>query len=212
MSNKAYYQIGAGALLAGSVLLAIYNISFFSLLPFHDGKLDRLQAFLNPNWLWITFLSFLGILLLMAGFFSVFFSIKSSSGLIGVLGILFVELAYAFQLSKVSWELFLYRPIAENAAANILISEGILFQDKNIIAFKIVSSIIIFLGLIFFCTALLRSKLYSRVSASFIFIGALIYGLGPIVGSYYALWGILIFCLGSLLLALQLFKLKSIAV
>jgi len=204
MDELKLQKSGAITLLAGAVLLAIYNIAFFTLLPFADGKLDRIGAVLSPHWRWISLASFLGVLFMIAGFFTAYMKIRHVSGTTGLLGIIFVELAYLIQACKISWELFLYRPIAQNPLANTLIKDGILFQDAGVKGFKIFGSLIIFAGLIFFCTALYKSRTFSKISIVSIFVGALVYGLGPIFGSYYALWGILVFCGGSFILGLDL--------
>ena len=105
-------KVGGISLILGSFLLAAYSALFPALLPVGNGTYDYVQMVLNPNWVRLAAIAFVGVILMLIGFYAVYSRIRSGAGLVGAVGFLFIEAAYLLQACKVTWELFLYPVIA----------------------------------------------------------------------------------------------------
>lgn len=107
-------KFGGISLITGSLLLTAYSALFPALLPLGNGTYDCVQMVLNPNWVRLALIAFAGVILMLIGFYAVYARIRSSAGLVGAIGFLFIEAAYLLQACKVTWELFLYPIIASH--------------------------------------------------------------------------------------------------
>ena len=64
------------------------------------------------------------------GFTMVYSKIYAESGLIGLLGFIFVEIAYILQACQITWEIFLYPVISSNQASIFLFQDFIIQHDS----------------------------------------------------------------------------------
>jgi hypothetical protein len=206
MELSKLQKLGGISLIIGSTLFTAYSILFFTILPVNSVRHDITLAILNQNWIWIAMLAFFGVILMIFGFTAVYSKLYMESGIIGFLGYLFVEIAYLLQACKVTWEIFLYPVIAGNQSSILLFKDSVLKNSNLIIAFKNVASITIFIGIVLFCIALVRSKEFPKSAGLLIFTGALLYGLGPILSIFIAIGGIVILSIGCLIAGLKLIK------
>ena len=209
MNQKIVETSGGISLIIGSLLLTMYAVAFPLLLPVKGNSIDMALVVLNPNWRWITTVAFVGVLLMMAGFATVYSRLLAGSGVTGLLGFIFIEAAYFLQACKVTWEIFLYPVIASNPGSAFLLRDGIIKHDPMVIAFRTGSSIIIFLGIVLFCLALVRSKTSPKIAAFLIFAGALVYALGPLLSVMVAIAGIFTLSIGCLILGLKLVRMQN---
>lgn len=200
MRLETIQRFGGFCVALGASLLAAYAICFAGLLPVEQARQDYSQLVLNPNWRWIACLALFGLILLMTGFAAAYTRMMRNSGLTGFVGLILVELAYLQQAAKVTWEVFLYPLIAQSPGAIDLLRQGLIRQDPAVGLFRLVGSIAILAGVVLFCFALLRSRVYPRLVPVLIFAGALVYGLGPLLNPWFALGGIATFAFGGILL------------
>jgi hypothetical protein len=184
----------------------VYSTLFIVLLPIRYGNYDFVQVVLNPNWTRLALIALLGILLMMIGFYAVYGRLRGNGSLVAALGFLFIEAAYLFQACKVTWELFVYPVIATHHASAFLLGDGVLKHDPAVIVFRTISSLTILIGIVLFCLSLYRSGQYPKAAAVLIFVGALVYGLGPMLSLYAAIAGILTLAVGCAILGLRLLK------
>jgi hypothetical protein len=84
--------------------------------------------------------------------------------------------------------------------------DGILRDHPLVHAFKAGASATIFLGILLFCFALVRSKEFPKAAGILIFVGALVYALGPVLSMMVAIGGIVVLAIGCLLLGLELIR------
>jgi hypothetical protein len=201
---------GGIAIIAGSVLLSVYAVVFPLLLPIPGGVYDLSVLSVHPNWIGIATLSWLGIFLMLFGFAAVYSRLYHEAGRLGLAGFIFIEIAYVLQACKVSWELFLYPVIGANSSAAVLFREGLLRHDPMFLVFRILASGTILLGIVLFCWTLVRSRGFPRSAGVLIFVGALVYAFGPLLGVYVAIAGIITFALGCLQLGLVLRRPQAI--
>lgn len=204
MNQKTADKAGGISLIIGSLLLTVYSAAFSFLLPVKTISSDLSSVVRDPNWRWIAAVAFLGVVLMMIGFATVYSRLRSSSGLTGLLGILFIEAAYLLQACKVTWEIFLYPVIASNPGSSFLLRDGIIKHDAMVVAFRTGASITIFLGIVLFCLALVRSREFPKIAAVLIFAGAFVYALGPLLSIIVAIAGIFTHSIGCLILGLKL--------
>jgi len=111
----------------------------------------------------------------------VYSRLHQGAGALGLVGFVFIEVAYLLQACKVTWEIFLYPIIAGNPSSVALLRDGILWDHPLVHAFKAGASATIFLGILLFCFALVRSKEFPKAAGILIFVGALVYALGPVL-------------------------------
>jgi hypothetical protein len=206
MHIAAIQKLGGLSLILGSIILLAYSILFLLLLPVNEMRHDLTSVILNPNWIWIAAVAFAGIVLMIFGFTAVYSKLYAESGLVGLLGFIFVIIAYIFQACQVSWEIFLYPVISSNQASMFLFRDFVIQHNSLVGVFKGIAGGAIFIGIILFCIALVRSKSFPKSSGILIFIGAFLYGLGPLLSVLIAIVGIFILSLGCLILGLNLIK------
>jgi hypothetical protein len=202
-------KLGGVSIVIGAVLFAVYSSLFTVLLPIGHGSFDYVQVVLNPNWTRLAFIALIGILLMLVGFYAVYARLRRKGGLIAAIGFLFIEAAYLLQACKVTWELFLYPVIASHPESAFLLRDAIIKHAPAVVMFRTISSITIFIGIVLFCFALYRSTEYPKSAALLIFVGALVYALGPMLSLYAAIAGIFTLAIGCALLGVRLFKVQS---
>jgi len=207
MKLGSLQKLGGFSLILGSTLLTVYAIAFPVFLP--DIKMvqgDFTVIVLNPNWQWIALVAFFGVILTMAGYAAVYSRLYSKSGLVGLLGFLFLEIAYLLQACKVTWEAFLYPVIASNAGAATLLRDQLLKHSQPVLVFRSVASGCILVGIVLFCFTLIRAREFPKIAGALIFLGALTYAVGPAVSLLVAIAGIFTVSIGSLILGASLIR------
>jgi hypothetical protein len=197
-------KFGGVSLIVGSLCLTAYSAFFFMLLPIGKVRQDMTLGILNPNWTWIGMTALFGVVLMMFGFTAVYSKLFKESGALGFFGYIFVEIAYLLQACKVTWEVCLYPVIARNQSSALLFKESILKHSFAFIAFRSVASLSILLGIVLFCVMLIRSKEFPKSAGILIFIGALLYGFGPMLTISMAMGGIIILSIGCFQVGLKL--------
>lgn len=197
-------KFGGISLILGSVFLTIYSVSFFTLLPISKFRQDFTLGILNPNWTWIGVTAFFGVVLMMFGFTAIYSKLYRESGMLGFLGYVFVEIAYLLQACKVTWEVCLYPVIARSPSSIILFKDAIIKHSHAYVAFGAVALISILLGIVLFCISLVRSREFPKSAGILIFVGALFYGLGPMLTTAMAIGGIVVLSIGCFQVGLKL--------
>ena len=197
-------KVGGVSLILGSLLLAAYSALIPALLPV-GNTIEYVQMVLNPNWVRLAIIAFSGVILMLIGFYAVYSRIRASAGLIGAIGFLFIEAAYLLQACKVTWELFLYPIIAAHPESAFLLRNLIIKHDPAVGIFRLMASVTILLGIVLFCYTLYRSSEYPKPAAVLIFVGALVYALGPMISIFVSVTGIFTLAVGCLLIGLRLF-------
>jgi len=199
-------KLGGASLIIGSVLMLMYSILFPLLLPLSEMYSDYTLVVLNPNWMWLSVVVFTGITLMIFGFIAVYSRFYVESGIVGLLGFIFVEIAYILQECKVTWEIFLWPVIASHRESMFLLKDFIIKNSALVTAFRVIASITIFLGIVLFCVALIRSNSFPKLGSIFIFVGAFMYGLGPILSVLVVMAGIFILSTGCSIIGMTLIK------
>jgi hypothetical protein len=206
MNGATIQKLGGICLMLGSILLVVYSILFPLLLPVHEMRHDLTTVILNPNWIWIAVVAFAGIILMVFGFTAVYSKLYAESGLVGLFGFIFVLIAYILQACQVSWEIFLYPVISSNQASMFLFRDFVIQHNSLVGVFRGIASSTVFIGIILFCIALIRSKSFSKLAGILIFVGAFLYGLGPHLSVFIAILGIFILSIGCSILGLNFMK------
>lgn len=206
MNALTLEKFGGASLILGAFLLAAYSALFPALLPVGNGTYDYVQMVMNPNWVRLAVIAFIGIILMLIGFYAVYTRIRSSAGMVGAIGFLFIEAAYLLQACKVTWELFLYPIIAAYPMSGFLLRDLIIKHDPAVGVFRAMASITILVGIVLFCFTLYRSSEYPKAGAVLIFIGALVYALGPMISIFVSVAGIFTLAVGCLLIGIRLFR------
>lgn len=209
MNQLPLEKLGGAAIIAGSLLFAIYSSMFPVLLPIGSGTYDYAQVVLNPNWRWLALAAFAGILLMLGGFYAVYARVRAKAGIAGAIGFLFIEAAYLLQACKVTWELFLYPIIAAHPESAFLLRDAIIKHDPGVAVFRTVASLTIFIGVVLFCRTLYRSGEYPKSAPILIFAGALVYAVGPVISTFVSIAGIFTLSAGCLLLGIRLLKVQT---
>lgn len=210
MNSLTLEKTGGVSLILGSLLLVAYSALFPALLPVGNGTYDYVQMVMNPNWVRLAIIAFVGVILMLIGFYAVYSRIRSNAGLIGALGFLFIEAAYLLQACKVTWELFLYPVIASHAESAFLLRDLVIKHDPAVGIFRLMASVTILLGIVLFCYTLYRSSEYPKSAAVLIFVGAVVYAFGPMISIFVSVTGIFTLAIGCLLIGLRLFRVRQV--
>jgi hypothetical protein len=199
-------RLGGLALVAGAALFAAYSVLFFALLPIGLTPQDMARAVSHPAYVPLALVAFLGILLMMGGFAAVYARVREGSGLLGLVGFLVLELAYLLQAAKVTWEFAIFPVLVGDPAFAPLLARGILRSAPTVVPFRIAMAASIFVGIVLFCFVLIRSTAFPRAGGVLFFAGALLYGLGPMIGHYGSLSGVFTLATGCAVLGVRLVR------
>ncbi|WGS84237.1 hypothetical protein [Methylomonas sp. UP202] len=190
----------------GSLLLSAYAVLFPILLPLGTGAFDYAEVVRSPGWVPLALVAFAGVLALLVGFYAVYARMRDTAGMQGAVGFLFVEAAYLLQACKVTWELFLYPVIARYPETAFLLRDAVIKNDPAVLVFRNSGSATMLIGIVLFCLAIYRSALYPKPAAALIFVGAVVYALGPMISVYVSIVGIFTFAVGGMLLGVRLLR------
>jgi hypothetical protein len=204
MTGGSAEKFGGAALILGSILLTVYTALFAVLLPIGGGPREFVGVVLNPNWVWLAVLAFVAMLLMMIGFGAVYMRLRANAGLVGMIGFLVIEAAYLLQVCKITWELFFYPIIAAHSESAFLLRDAIILHDPHVAIFLVMSAVAIFSGVTLFCFTLYRSNAYPKLAAILIFVGAILYAVGPMISLLVAIAGAGTLSIGCFLLGLRL--------
>lgn len=205
MKLSTLQKLGGTALIIGVLFLTSWAVCWTMLLPVHERARDASVLVLNRNWIWISSLAFPGIVLMILGFTAVYSKIFRNAGLVGLVGYLFIVAAYIFQAAKVIWEIFVYPAIVSHAPSIALLRDRILLLHPQVCLFRTLAETTIFLGVVLFCAALIRSKIFPKIAGILILCGALIYALGPILNIYIGIAGVVVLSAGCFILGIRMF-------
>jgi hypothetical protein len=176
----------------------------------HERVRDVSLMILSPNWIWISSLAFPGALLMIFGFTAVYARLYNKAGVLGLIGYVFIILAYIFQAAKITWEIFVYPIIVGFEPSIALFRDKIFMQHPQFILFRLLASITIFVGVILLCITLIRSHEFPKSAGILILCGAIIYAVGPAINIYLAIAGVVILSIGCFIVGYKmLFDVKE---
>ena len=204
MNFSTIQRWGGISIILGSIFLTVWAICWTTLLPARERVQDITIILLNPNWLWISILAFPGTLLMIFGFTAVYARLYDKAGVLGLIGYVFIILAYIFQAAKITWEIFVYPIILSHGPSIALFRDKILMQHPQFILFRWLASITIFVGVILFCITLMRSREFPKSAGILILCGSLIYAVGPVINVYLAIAGVVILSIGCFMLGYKM--------
>jgi len=209
MKLSTIQKIGGISIIVGSLLLTFWTILYVSILPIDKIKVDFSILVSNSNWRWIISLAFIATLLMIFGFTAVYSRMYESAGIIGFVGYVFVALAYIVQTALTTWELFLYPIIVHNEKSIFLIQDKIILFSSEFKTYRLILEISLFLGVLLFCLALIRNKMFPKISGYLIFFGSIIYAISQLFNIYVEIGGILILSAGCFIIGFRLFSTKD---
>lgn len=199
-------RVGGVSLILGSLLLAVYALLFAVLLPL--GSPYHVLV-VNPSWRPLALAALTGVLLLLGGFYAAYQRMQATAGAIGAIGFAFVEVAYIFQACRLTWELCIDPVIASHPESVFLLRDMVIFSHPVVAAFRFVSLATIFIGTVLFSTTLYCSRVYPKTAAVFTGVGAIVYGIGPMVSVLVAIAGIVTFAIGCCLIGVRLLTVST---
>lgn len=208
MTLETTQKLGGGALIAGAILFAAYSALFAMLLPLAELRRDMTLLVSHPAWVPLAVIAFVGIVLMMGGFAAVYTRLRGS-GPLAFAGFVMIELAYLLQAAKVSWEFSVYPVLASDERFAPLLRDGILRQAPSVLPFRYAMMATIFVGIVLFSVALLRSTAFPKAGGLLVFTGAVLYGLCPALGTYGWLAGVFVLAAGCTVLGARLFGPES---
>jgi hypothetical protein len=206
MRLSTLQKLGGISLMLGSLMLLVYSIFFPLLLPMNEITSNFTALVLSPHWIWILTFAFIGVFMMIFGFSAVYSKLYSEAGIIGILGFIFIEIAFIIQACKISWEIFLWPVIASYQESMFLLKDFVLKNSALVGTLRGIASVTIFLGMALFCLALFRSRSFPKTGGILIFLGALLYGAGPILSVTVSLVGVFILSIGCTITGLSMFK------
>jgi hypothetical protein len=209
MKFSILQKLGGIALIKGAVLLTVYAIAFMTLLPAAEARHDITLLVQSPYWIWIALVAFGGVLSMIFGFIAVYSKIYAESGITGLIGIIFIVFAYILQACKVTWEIFLYPIICASQAYAPLLKDFIIQHNTGVVIFRYAATLSIFLGILFFCAALIRSAAFPKIAGILIFTGAVIYGIGPMISVFIAIGGIIVLSIGCSMVGVKMINTQA---
>jgi hypothetical protein len=205
MKFSTIQRWGGISIILGLLFLTAWAICWSTILPVNERLRDISLMISSPNWIWISSLAFPGTLFMIFGFTAVYARLYNKAGVLGLIGYVFIILAYIFQAAKITWEIFVYPIIVGFEPSIALFRDKILMQHPQFILFRWLASIAIFLGVILFCITLIRSREFPKSAGILILCGAIIYAVGPVINIYLAIAGVVILSIGCFIVGYKMF-------
>ena len=200
MNLATIQRWGGISMIIGSLFYACWAIVFATLLPLREYSKDMTVVILSPHWIWITAIALPGTILMIFGFTAIYTRLYSSSGVVGLLAYISVIVAFLFQTATITWEIFLFPPIAHFSPAIALFREGIFMKSKLIQFYDILYNGAIGIGVILFSVTLLRSREFPKYAGILLYCGVIAYAVGSWLNLYVSVIGVLILSLGCVIL------------
>lgn len=197
---------GGVSIIAGSLLYACWAILYATLLPLHEYSRDFTLMILSPHWTWISAIALPGTILMIFGFTAIYSRLFSSAGVFGFIAYIFVVTAFLFQMATITWEIFLYPPIAHFSPAIPLFREGIFMRSGLFQLYDVLYDGTIGIGIILFSITLLRSREFPKYAGVMFFGGVVAYAIGSWINVYAAVTGVLVLSAGCLALGKRMFS------
>jgi hypothetical protein len=204
MKISTLQKLGGMALIIGVLLLTSWAVCWTTILPSHES--DPSILYLNSNWVWISALALTGHLLLIFGFTALYSRIYHNSGAVGLVGYLFIVLAYFFQAAQTTWELFVFPAIVSHAPSIALFRDNNFFLHPQIRLFGTLAAASVLLGFILFCWMLMKTKVFPKSAGILILCGTLIYTVFSVINAYIAVLGTMVFSAGGCILGIKMFQ------
>ncbi|MBN1962842.1 MAG: hypothetical protein JW841_18065 [Deltaproteobacteria bacterium] len=206
MKLEKIQRLGGFAVIIGAVLLAAWSILHTILLPNFAHGSDITPLILNPHFCWLELTALLAVLFLVFGFAAIYSRFYSSSGVLGFIGYVFVTLAYILQIANSAWALLIFPLLAKHELLYPLFGGKIYFNDTGILIFQNMFLAVMLIGVVTFSIALIRSREFSKISGILFLTGVVLYGIGPMISEYVAVFGVFILASGCALLGLRLLR------
>lgn len=204
MQAPPNHRFGSFAVSAGALLLASYAALFPIVLPIGPASSDYLQMLASPWWRPLAGTALIGVLLLLAGLDAVYATIQRYAGLSGWIGLGLLKIALALQASKLVGQLLFEPLLAAHPHAAFLLRDGVMMNDPMVAAFRIVSSVVLVLGVGMFGAALYRSGVFPKSAVALIGAGAFAYAVGFFVSLMVAVAGVVALAAGCVAVGLRL--------
>lgn len=105
-----------------------------------------------------------------------------------------------------TWEIFVYPVLVSDSSFISIIRDEVLIADPMVSTFFTIFTIIIFIGVVLFSIALLRTKEFSKVAVVLFLTGAILYAIG---GIFIGIIGVVMLGAGSFILGMNFIKSKQ---
>lgn len=204
MTIHKIQRIGAVLLITGSLLLVLWDLLWFLLLPIEQLETDFVAVVNNAHWTWLACTALLALFLLFYGFTAVYSRFAQKGGYTAFTAYIVLSLAFLCQMIIVSWEIFLYPLLAVTEDARFLLTDQILFYSMPFLIFQIISGLALLVGMTVFCLSAIRSGEFTIRSSSLVLAGTLLYGIGSFIFLYAAMAGIVLLAAGCIMWAQRL--------
>ncbi len=194
-------NLGGLSLMIGGLLLAVYVALFNILLPVELMENDFARMVLTPYWIPACVFALVAVILFVFGFTAAYSKMYASSGVLGGAGYVALTTAYIFQAGQLVMEIFYYPAIASTESGIEMFRQDILINHPMTQLFNVLFIVLIGMGTLLFGIAILRSKVYSKVSGILFMVGAVLYAASPVF--LLNLIGIILFAAGCFLIGLR---------
>jgi hypothetical protein len=193
ISLSAYFNLASGVLLLG------YWYLYAVLLPY--GELSDTLAILvaNKNWTLINLLGSSGALLGIVGLVGLYISLGEQPGKAATLGFILALLGSILMFAALMRDTLLW-PILVAHDPDLLSFTGPIYASKTFFPFFIFSGVLYTIGNLVFGLAIAGSGLYPPLAGHLLAWGALLFGLGPLFGT----WQVVIRSIGITALSIGL--------
>lgn len=204
MKTISIIRIGRLLNILGAIGLIVWWFSMPALLPIKDANENFKNLILNANWIPLNTLGLVSIFLLTLGFPVFYLTSYDKFNKLGFYSLLIVVTGLILFTCIQYYETIIW-PAAAQINPKLVQLEGALVSGDNAVKIGLlISGIFLGLGYILFGVSALKTKEFSKTPIWFLIIGAPLFGNG-IIFSIRTL-GIVLFCLGTILLAKNIRK------
>ena len=204
MNTKRILKLEGLFSLIGSIGLITWWFSMPLFLPIADAADNFQNLVLDPQWVPLNLLGLISVILLLIGFPGFYLKYYDRYNAMGFIGLILACTGLILYACIQYYETLLW-PAAARIYPDLLKTGGALVSgDPLVTAGLIISGIILGTGYILFGISALRSRAYPRSSIWFLMVGAPLFGMGVLFPLRTI--GLILFCAGTLWLAIDLRK------
>jgi len=209
MTDNFIKKSGGFALIAGGSLLFAWAILAQILIPLKEAESNFIALVKDEQWIFVASIAFVGILLIIFGLFFSYIFFRTKGGILGFLGFTLAITALIFQISLLTWEIFLYPVLANSPSVSHIFNDKTILNDPAVGFFLTLFSVVTFLGYILFGISIFRTNFFYKISGILMCLGPTLY-IGSIFIPFLEAIGAALFAVSLITMGYKLIKICNI--
>lgn len=190
--------------LLGAIGLLIWWCSMPVFLPLAGSANNFQQLILDRDWIFVNLIGLVATVMLTVGFPGFYLAKHEALGRLGFIGLIIASTGLILFTGIQYYETLLWPAAARVHPELVQVQGELVSGNSGVLAGLLVSGIFLGLGYILFGISVLKARAFKKFPAWFLLVGAPVFGNGIVLPV--RTLGLLLFCTGTISLAIQVRK------